>query len=73
MAVVANKTFPILCFCLGITRTFHPSYTPGECHCNMDVLGRQEKCYKIVTYDFRYPYVHRMAIFSLRSLTNVSV
>ena len=28
MAVVANKTFPILCFCLGITRTFHPPYTP---------------------------------------------
>ena len=28
MAAVANKTFPILCFCLGITRTFHPPYTP---------------------------------------------
>ena len=43
MAVVANKTFPILCFCLGITRTFHPPYTPDESHCNMDILRESIK------------------------------
>ena len=27
MAVVANRTPPIMCFCLDITRFFHPTYT----------------------------------------------
>ena len=39
MTVVANRTPPIMCFCLDITSFFHPPIPPGECHCNMVILG----------------------------------
>ena len=63
MAVVANKTFPILCFCLGITRTFHPLLYPlVSAIVTWIFMGRQGEYYKIVTSDFGFgfgcPYVH---------------
>ena len=32
MAVIANKTFPLLCFGLGIMRNFHPLTPPCASH-----------------------------------------
>lgn len=41
----------ILCFFFSYKRNLFSPYTPpGECHFNMDVLDRQERCYKIVTF-----------------------
>lgn len=51
MAAVANKTFPILCFCLGITRTFHPLLYPlVSAIVTWMFMGRQGKCDKIITF-----------------------
>lgn len=47
--VTANRTSPILCFCLCIIRIFHPPYPPIVCHYNTAFGKHQGKCYKFVT------------------------
>ncbi len=65
MAVVANRSFPILCLRLDIVEIFHPPYSPLVSAIVTWVFrNRQGKCYEIVTFDFGYPYVHPV----LRSL-----
>ena len=51
MTVVANKTFPILCFCLGYYGDFSsPLHPLVGAIVTWRLWDRQEKCYKIVTF-----------------------
>ena len=69
MTVIVNRSFPILCFYLRYYGDFSsPLHPLVRAIVTWRLWDRQEKCYKIVTFDFRYPYVHRMANFALWSL-----
>ena len=47
--VITNRTSPILCFCLGIMRAFHPPYTPLlRAIVTWVFENRQGKCYNLV-------------------------
>ena len=66
MAVVANKTFPILCFCLGYYGDFSsPLHPLVGAIVTWIFVGRQGKCDKIVTLKF--------VLFSNKSIYLLSV